>query len=143
MNAIKDTVKRNTPVPNWHAAAETWDALGRASQWPAANLHSWRRKTIEQLKTLKDSRKGQRCFIIGNGPSLRETDLSKLKNEFTLGMNRIYLMFPDLGFKTSYYLCMNDLVIEQCAGDIQKLDMPRFVSWRARKWLKSDQGLYF
>ncbi len=35
---------------------------------------------------------GQRCFIIGNGPSLQRTDLTKLKDEFTFGMNRIYLV---------------------------------------------------
>jgi len=143
MSAVKDRIKNFVPAPIWRSAGKTWDALGRASMWPEANLHAWRRQSIEQIRLLKDSRKGQRCFIIGNGPSLRDTDLSQLRNEFTIGMNRIYLMFPDLGFKTSYYVCMNDLVIEQCAADIQKLDLPRFVSWRGRKWLNAEKGLFF
>ena len=67
------------------------------------------------LQSLKDSRKGERCFIIGNGPSLRQTDLSRLKGEATFGMNRFYLAFPEIGFQTTYYLSVNDLVIEQCA----------------------------
>ncbi len=58
-------------------------------------------------------------------------------------MNRIYLAFPDMGFPTSYYLSVNDLVIEQCAADIQALPMPKFVSWRARKWLQPAENLYF
>ena len=33
---------------------------------------------------------GQRCFIIGGGPSLKEFDFSKLKNELVIGINRAY-----------------------------------------------------
>jgi len=34
-------------------------------------------------------------------------------------------------------------VIEQSASDIQNLSMPVFVSWRARRWLKPGENLYF
>ncbi|KKL08765.1 hypothetical protein LCGC14_2572580, partial [marine sediment metagenome] len=34
--------------------------------------------------------KGQRCFIIGGGDSLRGFDFSKLKNELVIGINRAY-----------------------------------------------------
>jgi hypothetical protein len=47
-----------------------------------------------RLAALKDAHRGERCFLIGNGPSLKQTDLSLLKNEFTIGTNRIYLAFP-------------------------------------------------
>ena len=40
--------------------------------------------------------KGDRCVIIGNGPSLRSMDLSSLKDEVTFGMNRIYLLFDKM-----------------------------------------------
>ena len=52
-------------------------------------------------------------------------------------------MFPELGFQTSYYLSINDLVIEQCASDIQKLTIPRFIAWRSHKWLQPDPNLFF
>jgi len=40
---------------------------------------------------LKDGEwKGQRCFIIGGGSSLKDFDFSKLKNELTIGINRAY-----------------------------------------------------
>jgi hypothetical protein len=58
-------------------------------------------------------------------------------------VNRIYLAFPEMGFSTSYYLCMNDLVIEQCAADIQTLRMPKFIAWRSRRWLEPSDNLYF
>lgn len=143
MSAIKEALKKNLPAPVQNVLREGRDACVRASMWPAATFHPWRRDSIQRLAELRDAHRGKRCFIIGNGPSLKQTDLSKLKGEYTLGQNRIYLAFPDIGFSTSYYLSVNDLVIEQCAQDIQRLQMPRFVSWRARKWLNPQDNLYF
>jgi len=87
--------------------------------------------------------RGERCFIIGNGPSLKQTDLSKLKFEYTFGMNRIYLLFPDLGFTTTYYLSVNSLVIEQCAADIQTLPIPKFLSWRSHDLVQPSDDTIF
>jgi hypothetical protein len=143
MNAVKETIKSNLPAPVMNVLREGRDALVRAGQWPSAAFHPWRRESIRQLAELKDIHRGKRCFLIGNGPSLKQTDLSLLKNEFTIGTNRIYLAFSELGFSTRYYLSVNDLVVEQCAQEIQNLAMPRFVSWRARKWLKPQDNLYF
>lgn len=140
---MKDIVKKMLPESAIRSLRETYDAFGRLKTWPEATFHPWRRDSVSRLAALKDSRKGERCFIIGNGPSLRNTDLSKLRHEATIGMNRIYLLFPELGFQTTYFLSVNDLVIEQCAAEIQALKMPRFVSWRARRWLRPEDDLYF
>ncbi len=142
MSTVKDVVKQNFPGP-YNVLRESRDALVRASMWPSATFHPWRRDSIQRLAELRDRHKGKRCFLIGNGPSLKQTDLSKLKNEYTLGQNRIYLAFPELGFTTSYYLSVNDLVIEQSAADIQSLIMPRFIGWRGHKWIKPQDNLYF
>ena len=58
-------------------------------------------------------------------------------------MNRIYLAFPEMGFPTSFFVSINDLVIEQTAADIQGLKMPKFISWRSHHWLKPSQDLFF
>lgn len=39
------------------------------------------------LKKFKDIHQGKRCFIIGNGPSIRQQDLTKLKDEITFVVN--------------------------------------------------------
>jgi hypothetical protein len=106
-------------------------------QLPAAYLHPWRRESIRRLAALKDIHKGQRAFIIGNGPSLKNTDLSNLENEITFGLNRIYLMFPELGFSTTYLVSINDLVIEQCAAEMLGVDIPKFLSWRSHRFFKN------
>ena len=65
----------------------------------------------EKLRRLTNIHEGRRCFIMGNGPSLRKMDLSPLKNEITIGSNGIYKLFPRMGFHTTY-LTMED--IAQC-----------------------------
>lgn len=141
---MKEEIKKLIPAPVLPVARDTLDAIKRVKQIPDAYFHSWRAQSRKELPQYKNIHTGKRCFILGNGPSLKDTDLKKLKNEFTFGMNRIYLAFQDMGFKTSYYVSVNDLVIEQCAADIQNLDIPRFVSWRAgRNWLTKEEQLYF
>ncbi len=143
MSTLRESVKKAMPAPVLGLLRESRDALVRAKQWPEATFHPWRRDTIRRLGLLKNSHKGERCFIMGNGPSLRITDLTRLKNEYTVGLNRIYLAFPEMGFPTSFYLSVNDLVVEQCAAEIQALSMPKFVSWRARRWLQLSDSMYF
>jgi len=40
-------------------------------------------------KKLKNIHKGERCFIVGNGPSLKKLNLSKITNEITFTVNNI------------------------------------------------------
>jgi hypothetical protein len=143
MSSLKEFARKNLPMPVYGALRDGRDSLVRAGQWPEATFHPWRRETVQRLNAMRDQHRGKRCFILGNGPSLKQTDLSKLKNEYTFGMNRIYLGFAEMGFATSYYVCMNDLVSQQCAADILALPMPRFVSWRARKWMTPQENLFF
>jgi len=135
---MKQTIKSIIPVPAWNLLRETYQTFRRLPQLPAAFMHPWRRESIQRLTTLKDVHKGQRAFVIANGPSLKQTDLSKLRNEVTLGMNRIYLMFPEIGFSTNYLSVVNDLVIEQTASDLAALVMPKFLSWRSRRFFPSN-----
>lgn len=44
------------------------------------------------LEKAKDIHKGARCFLLGCGPSLNRMDLSKLKNEYVMGVNGTYLL---------------------------------------------------
>ena len=142
-NSLRKRVKRATPPPLWRAASDTRYAAQRLAQWPGATFHPWRRASVRQLTALKDAHRGQRCFIIGNGPSLKKTDLTLLRDEFTIGMNRFYMLFSDLGFSTSYYISVNSLVIEQCAEDIRCLPIPKFVSWRSRKHIQPTDDMVF
>ena len=75
---------------------------------------------------------GERCVIMGNGPSLKTMDYGLLRDEITFGLNRIYLHFPVMGFASTYHVCVNELVIDQCYQEMDKLDTTRFINWSKR-----------
>lgn len=140
---MKQTLKKILAPRMVEALGNAYDAVCRLPEVPAATLHPWRRESIRKLAALKNAHRGERCFIIGNGPSLRSTDLSKLQSEFTFGFNRIFLAAAELGFTPSCLAAINDLVIEQSTAELQALKMPKFFAWRARKWLHMDADTHF
>ncbi|MGZ6347276.1 MAG: 6-hydroxymethylpterin diphosphokinase MptE-like protein [Anaerolineales bacterium] len=141
---MKQTFKRIIPPSLWRLVSNYYWAWHNRGRHVLAKLLNPRwAESRRALHKFRDLHKGQRCFIIGNGPSLRQTDLSFLKGEITFGLNRIYLMFPELGFKTTYLVSVNDLVLEQCAEEIKLLELPKFITWRARRWLLDDPRSIF
>lgn len=90
------------------------------------------RQNRDRLLTYVNLHEGQRCFIMGNGPSLNKMDLAPLKGEITFGLNRIYLLFDRLPFSPNYYVCVNELVLEQFSREISALPMPKFLNWNRR-----------
>ena len=65
------------------------------------------RENRSKLRKYKNIHKGKRCFIIANGPSLKKIDFSLLKDEITIGMNRIYLIKKLNDFKPIYLACID------------------------------------
>ena len=143
MIRLKHLARKLTPDAVWSLGRDVRDALVRWRQWPAATFHPWRRSSVCKLSGFHNLHRGQRAFIIGNGPSLKATDLSKLHREITFGMNRIYLLFPEMGYATTYFLSVNDLVIEQCAEDIRNLPVPKFLSWRSRRVIQPTPDIHY
>lgn len=133
---MKKTVK--TLIPAWllQTARNRYDDLRRLPQIPNAYLHPWRRESRRRMAEYYNLHRGKRCFIIGNGPSLKDTDLARLRGEHTFGLNRIYLLFPELGFTTTYFVSINDLVIQQCAEEIAALPIPKFIAWRSNPYFQ-------
>ncbi len=66
------------------------------------------KKILSRLH-LKDKHKGERCFVIGNGPSLKAEDLDRLTNEITFAANRIFKIFPYTKWRPTYYFCIDYL----------------------------------
>jgi hypothetical protein len=143
MEKFKETIKKILPEAVVIHIRNEKDMVQRLPQDLEAVMDPVRRATIRNIKKFRNKYQGERCFVIGNGPSLQKTDMTKLRNEYTFGLNRIYLMFEELGFSTSFFVSINDLVIEQSSSEIQVLKIPRFVSWRSRKWLMPQDDLFF
>lgn len=75
-----------------------------------------------RIEEFKDRHKGQRCFLLGSGPSIASMDLSALKDEITFSCNRGYLMFKQLGFPTTYWAIEDFLDAEQWGKEFVELD---------------------
>lgn len=90
-----------------------------------ANKGVFVNKNEKMLKSLKNKHVGQRCFIIGNGPSLNLLDLTKLKTEFTFGVNAIYLNRDKMQFDPTYYVVEDNLVAEDRKDEINKYKGPK------------------
>jgi len=108
--------------------------------WEFSDFTKQNKKNLSRFEAIHA---GKRCFIMGNGPSLAKMDLSPLGNEITFGLNRIYLLFDKLPFKPSYYVSINDLVLQQFSGDIKQLPMPKFLSWKYRGIYKNCEEVCF
>jgi len=53
----------------------------------------------------RSAHQGERCFIIGNGPSLRAEDLQVLheNKEWCFGSNKIWKVFPNTDWRPNFY----------------------------------------
>lgn len=84
------------------------------------------RKSAKRLRELRGMYSGKRCFIMGNGPSLKQTPLEKLENEFVWGFNRCYLLFNQTKWRPTFYTAVDTLVVPDIASELNKLtkDLP-------------------
>ena len=58
----------------------------------------------EVFKKYKNKHEGKRVFLIANGPSLSKTNLDLIKDEYSIAMNRISLLYNQVEWRPTYYL---------------------------------------
>lgn len=100
-------------------------------------------RNVLRVLRYRNLHRGKRCFIIGNGPSLAAMDLGRLRGEITFGLNRIYLMYEQLGFATTYLVAVNRHVLEQFSGEIAGQPNVKFLNWYHRKYYAWQDDLHF
>lgn len=57
--------------------------------WMYGLKHKEEKKILSQNVSLKNKHAGKRCFVLGNGPSLKQVDFSLLTNEYVFTVNQI------------------------------------------------------
>jgi len=86
----------------------------------------WKRGEV--LRKFKDIHKGERCFIIGTGPSLNKTNLSLIRDEIIFGVNTLYTGLEKFKLKCKYYAVSDFMVWENHYRNILMLDTILFLS---------------
>ncbi|MGD9971489.1 MAG: glycosyltransferase [Desulfatirhabdiaceae bacterium] len=84
---------------------------------------------------LKGAHKGERGFVIGNGPSLRLSDLEKLTGEITIASNKVFLSFSETKWRPTLYTVADALVIEKTKHLLSDVCDPIHVPENAAKRL--------
>ena len=114
--------------------------LLRRVQWDI-RPESFRSRKL--LKLWKNRFFGKKAVILCNGPSLLKNDLTKLKDVFTFGLNKINLIFDKTDFMPTCIVAVNPLVIEQNADFYNKTEIPIFIDSRSSKIIKSRNNVTF
>jgi hypothetical protein len=96
-----------------------------------------------RLGFLRDRHAGQRCVLVANGPSLNRTDLSALRGEVVIGMNKIFLGFGKFGFYPRYYVAVNRKVIAQSAAEIRAMRCVKLLGSHAAACGFEDDALTY
>lgn len=101
---------------------------------PRSELSMRRRyvtKHAQRVRRLHGTRSGT-CVIIGNGPSLLATDLTRIPDYFgVFGLNKIHLLPSSQRPRLSFHVAVNRLVIEQARKDFSRLECPSFLPLHA------------
>ena len=89
------------------------------------------RKKLDKMKSLVN---GRPLLIVGNGPSLNETPLDEFSAAFSIGMNKIDLIFQRTDWRPDIIVTQNSLVVRQHWKSMRDSGIPQFLSWNSR-WM--------
>lgn len=90
--------------------------------WEAKNFQ-FIRDGQKKLKEYKNIHNGGRCFIIGNGPSLRVRDLESIKGELSFASNRIFDLYSKTEWRPTYYGIQDFYVLKEISEEVEKEEL--------------------
>ena len=101
-------IKQSLGIKHWDRADDVWTHLAIATRHMLHHMHlNFLIKNYANVQSLKDTHKGERCFIVCTGPSLKMNDLDMISNEYSFGMNTIYLAYGKTSWRPSCYVCID------------------------------------
>ena len=95
-----------------------------------------------RLNPLHNRHLGETCVLVCNGPSLNQMDLSFLKRQLCIGLNKIFLGIRTFKFYPRYYVAVNQKVIAQSASEIRALNAVKFIGSKGHPILAEDALTY-
>ena len=102
----------------------------------------------KQLASFKYKYKGKRCFLVGNGPSLKADDLTKIQEngDITFAFNRVYNIFDDTPWRPTFYISQDEKMLGGCQDVVNTLELsykfiPIQLNWYHN--INIDNALYF
>ena len=78
-------------------------------------------RNVRRWQSLRGWYRGQRAFLVGNGPSLNVTPLHLLAGEHTICFNRFNLMYERLTWRPTMYMNVDGAVALDMAAEIPEI----------------------
>ena len=101
MDKLKNRVKRMLGPRNYYTIQDIYHDLKLKKR--CEDLYN----KVSGNRLLKDSHSGERCFILGNGPSLKDLDLRMLQDEFTFTVNYFPLLENCLDLRSKAHVMID------------------------------------
>lgn len=89
----------------------------------------------EWFLNAKDSRQGERCFLLGCGPSLNKVDLTQLKGHTVMGVNGAALIE---NLQLDYFVTVSNFFWASHQEQLKALSCRRFVPYFLKEHIDSD-----
>ena len=98
-----------------------------------ARAQNWQSKHFEvtrygkSLAGMKDSHARERCFVIGNGPSLKAEDLQILyeKGVPCFGSNRVFKIFDQTDWRPRFYASEDVIILRGIQREVEQIPAER------------------
>lgn len=109
--------------------------------------HGFYNENEKAILQYKNAYEGKACFVIGNGPSLKTSDLERIQKAgyVCFASNKIYKCFDQTDWRPDFYACTDTMVFSQNWEEIfDEVTCVRFLSYLFRwhidyeKWKKKD-----
>ena len=115
---------------------------------PYMHKHYSGTKDGKKLAAMKGAYAGRRCFLIGNGPSLRAEDLTKLHEhgEVTFAFNRVYNIFDQTPWRPTFYISQDEKMLAGCVDVVDQLELENKLVPVQLKWyydIRIHDAVYF
>ena len=81
---------------------------------------------VKNLSKFHNIHKGERCFIVGTGPSLRMEDVDMLKGEYTFAVNSCLTMYDKTEWRGTYYGIVDSHAVAIMGDKLKREDIPVF-----------------
>lgn len=96
----------------------------------------------KKISRLKNVYAGKRCFLLGNGPSLKVQDIDRLfqNNDICFAANKIYLIFDQTLWRPDFYFFIDDSFLESSQYHVSQMtDIKKILP----KGITTEKNIYF
>lgn len=98
--------------------------FGELGSYRDRELYNAPEPDVEKLEWFYNRFRGERCFIVGNGPSLNRHDLSLLQGEYSFAVNSIFYKTKETGYRPTFFVVEDNSVMKENLEEIRSYEAP-------------------